>query len=174
MAKVFNMTGKAFWVKVLGEPTENYQETGNEWTMDVQPNEKGIALLKRVGLAEKIRNKDDDREDFITFRRNELKKDGSENNKIEVVDADGNPWPEDKAIGNGSTVKVRFSVFEMPAKGKFKAIIKPVIYKVTVVDLVEYKKAERTAAKPAAKKAKNSANEEDWQAAPADESQDEE
>ena len=176
MTKTFNLTGKAFWCKVLGDPVENYREDGNEWTLDVTPNQKGIELLRRIGLGEKLRNKDDDRDDFITFRRNELKKDGTPNNKIEVVDAEGNPWDEDKAIGNGSTVKVRFSVFEMPAKGKFKAIIKPVIYKITVLDLVEYKKPEpkaKAAAKPAAKKAKNNANEEDWQAN-ADESQDEE
>lgn len=174
MSKTFNLTGKAFWVKVLGDPVENYREDGNEWCIDVTPNQKGIELLRRIGLGEKLRNKDDDREDFITFRRNELKKDGTENNKIEVVDADGNPWDEDKPIGNGSTVKVRFSVFEMPAKGKFKAIIKPVIYKITVLELVEYKRPDKGAAKPAPKaKAKNNANEEDWQAN-ADESQDEE
>lgn len=161
MGKTFNMTGKAFWCKVLGDPVENYQETGNEWTVDVQPDVKGLALLKRVGLGEKVRNKDDDREDFITFRRNELKKDGQPNDKIEVVDADGNPWPEDKPIGNGSTVKVRFSVFEMPARGKFKAIIKPVLYKITVVDLVEFKKAEPKTKKVAVK---STAENENWAA----------
>lgn len=151
MTKTFNLTGIAAWAKVIGEPVENYREDGNEWTIDVTPNQKGIELLRRVGLGEKLRNKDDDRDDFITFRRNELKKDGTPNNTIEIVDEAGEPWDisigEDgypvRPIGNGSTVKIKFSVFEMPAKGKFKAIIKPVIYKITVVELKEFKKREK-------------------------------
>ncbi len=140
MPKTYNLTGTAHWVKVLGEPVENYREDGNEWTIDVTPNERGIELLRRIGLGEKLRNKDDDRDDFITFRRNELsKKDNTPNKHIEVVDAEGAAWDPDVSIGNGSTVKIKFSVFDMPAKGKFKAIIKPVIYKITVLELVEYK-----------------------------------
>lgn len=149
MSKTFNLTGTAYWAKVLGDPVENYLETANEWTIDVTPDQRGLDLLRRLGLGEKLRNKDDDRGDFITFRRNELsKKDNTPNDPIEIVDADGQPWDTsvneeglpNKPIGNGSTVKVRFSVFDMPAKGKFKAIIKPVIYKVTVLEWVEFKK----------------------------------
>lgn len=168
MSKNFNLTGIAYWAKLV-EPQENYREDGNEWSIDVTPDQKGIDLLRRVGLGEKLRNKDDDREDFITFRRNELKKDGTANNPVEVVDADGNPWPDNVLIGNGSKVKIKFSVFDMPAKGKFKAIIKPVIYKVTVLELKEYvaKKpaapaAEAPAAKPATAK-KPAAKNKDWQ-----------
>lgn len=153
MTKTFNLTGKAYWVKVIGDPVENFREDGNEWTIDVAPNQKGIDLLKRVGLEKNLRDKDDDRGEFITFRRNELKKNGEPNSPIEVVDAEGNPWDttigEDgypvKPIGNESLVKIKFSVFHMPAKGKFKEVIKPVIYKITVLELVEYKKREKVA-----------------------------
>lgn len=173
MTKTFNLTGVAHWVKVIGDPVENYREDGNEWTIDVTPDQRGIELLRRVGLGEKLRNKDDDRDDFITFRRNELKKDGSANNHIEVVDAEGNPWNMEVGadgypvtpIGNGSLVKVKFSVFEMPARGKFKALIKPVIYKITVTELKEFKKREKpaeTKAEGIAKQKKAPAQAEQW------------
>jgi hypothetical protein len=143
MTKTYNLAGTAYWAKVLGEPEENYRGDGNEWSIDVTPDQRGLDLIRRIGLGDKLRNKDDDREEFITFRRRELKKDGEPNDHIEVVDADGNPWDDKKAIGNGSKVKIKFSVFHMPAKGKFKEITKPVIYKITVAELVEYVKKER-------------------------------
>src|SRR5690606_474304 len=42
----------------------------------------------------------------------ELKADGTPNRPIEVVDILGKPWPEDKLIGNGSVVDVKFAVVD--------------------------------------------------------------
>lgn len=138
--KNFNMTGTIFWEKLRGDPQPGYDEDKNEWSVDFTPNQKGLDLLKRIGLGEKLRSKDDDREDFITFRRPELKKDGTANGHVEVVDAEGNPFPEEKLIGNGTGAKVKFGVLDLPARGKFKAFIKPVLYKVTITNLVEFQR----------------------------------
>lgn len=159
MSKNFTMTGTVYWEKLRGEPQPSYDEAKNEWSIDITPDARGGDLLKRIGLAGKLRNKDDDRGDFITFRRPELKKDGTANGHVEIVDEAGEPWPEDVLIGNGSQVKVKFGVLDLPAKGKFKAFIKPILYKVTVTKLVEFKPKVKaaTAAAPGEAPAKKAA-----------------
>lgn len=137
MARNYNLTGKLYWAKVFGAPVETYQGDAEEWTLDVTPDQRGIELLNRIGLGGKLRNKDDDREDFITFRRAAINKTKNvPNNHIEVVDSEDNPWDEQAhpQLGNGTIVKVKFNVFQKAAQGKFKEIIKPVIFQIKVIE----------------------------------------
>jgi hypothetical protein len=123
MAKknVHTIRGKVYWAKVLGEPVLNYGGDGKEWTMDVAPNDEGKQLLKDLGLGDRLKNKGDDRGDFLAFRQKEKRLDGSFNRRISVSDAEGNPWPHDRLIGNGSDVDVKFEVKDY-GKGKFPGL----------------------------------------------------
>jgi len=157
----YKIKGIAQWAKIFGEPLPNYNEDGNEWSIDLEPDEDGINLFKRLGLENKIHvfgepNKKgviQKRPTYIVFARSEMKRSGPNkgdpNNPIPVFDADGKEWPEGVSIGNGSLVEIKFGTFDIPAKGKFKGGPKQVIYEVKVLKLVEYKRPEK-AEKPAA------------------------
>lgn len=101
--------GTLHWAKVLGQPLMNDYAKQRQWSVDVTPNAEGMATLKRLKLQGKMKNKDDARGDFISFRVSEFKKSGEENEPINIVDVEGNPWPSHKKIGNGSIADVKFS-----------------------------------------------------------------
>lgn len=139
--KSVTIEGTSYWFKALGAPGMNYNEDGKEWSFEVSPNEESLLDLKKWGLEANIKNKGGDRGDFVQFRRPEINKMRNEPNKpIPVTDADGAAWPDDVSIGNGSTIRVKFSVLDMPAKGKFKGGKKLIPYEVKVLKLVEYKR----------------------------------
>lgn len=97
--------GTAKWAKIIGEPSWGYENKFKEWSIDVYPNEEGLAKLIAEGLGKKL--KDNGNGKYITFKRKELKQDGSPNNPIRIVDHRGQPW-DSRKIGNGSTVNVNF------------------------------------------------------------------
>lgn len=122
------ISGTSFWCQLLGEPVLNYNKDGKEWSIDVgQLSEDTQKILIKLGLGPKIKNKGDDRGAFITFKRNSVKKGGPKageaNKPIKIVGPDGKTeWDPAIKIGNGSEVRVRFSVNEVvggPAKKKF-------------------------------------------------------
>lgn len=116
--------GTLNWAKVLGAPVMNEYAKEKQWSVDVSPNKNGLAELRKLGLTPKMKDKGDARGKFISFRQSEFKKDGSPNEPITVVDAQGNPWPKDKLIGNGSIADVKFSYTDFgQTKGNYiKAI----------------------------------------------------
>lgn len=65
--------------------------------------------LKDVGLGAKLKDKGNGV--YITFKRKELKVDGSANQPIRIVDHRGEAW-DNRKIGNGSTVNVNFMLNE--------------------------------------------------------------
>lgn len=71
------------------------------------------ARLKAEGLGDKIKDKGNG--SFVSFKRKELKQDGSPNQPIRVVDHHGEAWSGQK-IGNGSTVNVNFAINEFKPK----------------------------------------------------------
>lgn len=114
------MTGKGYWMKVLGEPVPDYNRTGKEWVFDFTPDDEGMALIKELKIKDKMKFKSDERGDFITFKQKEFQANGKRNLPVTVVDARNQPWdpklnergePTNK-IGNGSTVEVKFRVVE--------------------------------------------------------------
>jgi hypothetical protein len=108
------LRGKVNYFKFLGDPRPNYNKDGNEWTTDFFDfDADAVKKLKKLGIGDRIKNKGDaylDGEDFLTFKHKELTSMGKPNRKVPVVDAAGKPWPEDKLIGNGSVVDVKFVV----------------------------------------------------------------
>ena len=133
------ITGKAFWYKAVGAPVPKYEKPNDaalidrEWVFDLAVDKATVKQLKALGLADKIKNKGDERGDFITFKRNAVKGDNvTQNNPIKMVDHHGNPWNRSVKVGNGSTLNVRFNVYD-GRRGK-----KQVVLAVQVWDLVKY------------------------------------
>ena len=102
--------GTAKWCKVLGEPVWGYQNQHKEWSVDAYVDPDTLERLITEGLKDKIRDKGNG--PYITFKRRELKLDGSPNQPIRVVDHHGEPWNPKTKIGNGSTVNINFAINE--------------------------------------------------------------
>lgn len=181
------ISGKAYWCK-LDKPRPNYnkqkkiidKETGepdgwgDEWSVEVGNLDKETKLaLKDAGLLSAVKNKMDERDDFITFRLSTVKRDGTENDPVKVVGPDTQPWDwkEDGLIGNGSDVTVKFNTWRN-SNGKTSAFI----VALKVDDLVPYEAPEgsgdyedpddwgapeKPVKKPAAKKAKKEVEEDE-------------
>lgn len=111
--------GKAKWAKILGEPHWGFENKFKEWSIDVYLDEATVARLKAEGLGPKIKNKGNG--EYITFKRKELKQDGTPNQPIRVVDHRGENW-DGRKIGNNSVVNVNFAVNEY-GKGQKSANI---------------------------------------------------
>lgn len=107
--KTYVIRGTLNWAKVLGNPVYNEYAKKKQWSVDVTPDEAGMKTLKDLKLLTKIKNKEDDRGDFISFRQDEFRKSGDPNLPITITDIKGNPWPENKLLGNGTVADVKFS-----------------------------------------------------------------
>jgi hypothetical protein len=101
--------GKAKWAKIIGDPAWGYENKFKEWSIDVYVEDETVAKLKAEGLGPKIKDKGNGQ--YITFKRKELKADGTPNHPIRVVDHHAQPW-DNRKIGNGSTVNVSFLINE--------------------------------------------------------------
>lgn len=123
--------GKSKWTKIIGEPVWGYENKFKEWSLDVYVDDETVTRLKAEGLGEKIKDKGNGQ--YMTFKRKELKTDGSANKPIRVVDHHGEEWNPKTKIGNGSTVNVNFAINEFK-KGQFSANI----LSLQVWDLVPY------------------------------------
>jgi hypothetical protein len=125
--------GKAWYAKIVGAPKPGYDKSKREWSLDVCVDDATRKLLAKEGVA--VRNKGDDRGDFITFKRPEFKQDGNPAKPIEIVDHRGQPWDK-RLIGNGSVVNVKFVINENTYNGRTTK--KPGLIKLQVWDLVPY------------------------------------
>lgn len=130
------MVGKTNWTKVLGDPVDNYNKDGKEWTFDFTPDADGEKLIRSLGIGAKLKNKDDERGTFIQFKQKAHRADGTANKPITVVDARNRPWDPNLKIGNGSTIEVKFNVVE------YKATIGVYPQAIRVLDLVPYERQE--------------------------------
>lgn len=142
--------GKVHWAKVLGDPVLNYGGDAKEWTLDLTPDDEGLQLIESLGLNDRLKNKNDERGQFMAFRQREKRMDGSLNRRISVEDADGNPWPHDKLIGNGSDVDLKFE-FKDYGKGKYPGLYPQAL---RILNLKEYQRQEFAPLKPDDKFAK--------------------
>lgn len=129
------IAGKCMWAKVLGAPGPGYEPHEREWSIDVEVDEEARTKLQQLGIEDKIKTKEG-REPFITFRRKEMKKDGTPAKPIEVVDSNRQPWDQNVMIGNGSKVAVQFTVD--PWEYGRKSGIRVGLIKLMVIDLVPY------------------------------------
>ena len=129
--------GKAYWAKIIGAPQGGFDKSVLEWSMDLAIDAETRKKLEAEGLKSKIKNKGDDRGDFIQFKRKAVKSDGTSAKPIRVVGPGGkNDLWDDRKIGNGSKVNVSMVINDTEYGGKkFK---KPGIIAVQVIDYVPY------------------------------------
>ena len=126
------ISGEDYWAHVI-TPNTKFNPDG-EWSIEVcNLDAKNKKIAEGDGLT--IKNKDDDRGDFVTLKQYARTKDGSPR-KISVKDSQRNPFPNDKLIGNGSKVNVSYFPKEYTVYG---GGVKGYLNAVQVVDLVEYK-----------------------------------
>jgi hypothetical protein len=128
--------GEANWAKIVGPPRLNKFTDEKEWAIDVTPDKDSRLKLRKLGISDRLREpKEGDKreETFFSFKQRELRKDGTKNDPIRIVDANGDDW-NGALIGNGSTVDVKFVVKDY-GKGKKKGVY---IRAVRVLDLVPY------------------------------------
>ena len=137
------INGKAYWAK-LDRPAQKYKTTAStdtEWTIDVTIDKKSKELINSLHPSATIKNRDDDRGDFFTFKKDAFNRNGEPLPKPRLVDAKRNNIAG-TTIGNGSEVRVSFRVGEvknvptMIGKNKFY------LDAVQVVDLVPYERSD--------------------------------
>ena len=127
--------GKAKWAKITGAPVWGYEEKHKEWSIDIYPEADSLERLKAEGLGDKLKDKGNGQ--YITFKRRELKQDGSPNQPIRVVDHHGEPWNPKVKIGNDSVCNVNFAINEYGKNQKSANILS-----LQVWDLVPYEGSE--------------------------------
>ena len=131
------LTGKCYWAAVV-EPNSTFEPA---WQVDLCLDADTKALVEGAGLN--VRNKEDERGEFVTLKRKVQGKNGPRTAPT-VVDSQNNPWvvedeegnSEYKLIGNGSVVTVKALPFEWNYAGK--AGKSADLAAVQVVELVEY------------------------------------
>ena len=108
------LKGKAYWASITS-PNTTFDSDG-VWTVDVgNLDEKNKKIAQADGLN--IKNKGDDRGDFVTIKRKVKNKRGDLNKAPEVVDAQKRAMIN-TLIGNGSEVNVLYSTYDWEFGGK--------------------------------------------------------
>ena len=129
------ISGDAYWAHVI-TPNTKFNPDG-EWSIEVcNLNAANKKIAQADGLT--IKNKDDERGDFVTLKQYARSKDGSFR-PMSVKDAERNPFPSNKRIGNGSKVNVSYYPKEYTVYG---GGVKGYLNGVQVVDLIEYNSEE--------------------------------
>ena len=138
MLEPIYLSGKCHYASVV-EPNTTFEPT---WQIDIALDEESKKIVEEAGLN--IKNKEDDRGEYVTLKRKVLRKDGSRRQAPSVKDSQNNPWAvedEDgklnyKLIGNGSTVNVKALPFDWNYAGKTGRSAD--LTAVQVVALIEY------------------------------------
>lgn len=123
------ISGKAYWASVV-KPNTTFEPV---WSIDVALDAKNKAIVEQDGL--KVKNKGDERGDFVTIKRKVEGKNG-ENSAPVVMDAHKRPLADGVLIGNGSDVNVQYKPYEWNWKGN--SGIGADLRKIQVLDLVPY------------------------------------
>ena len=108
------ISGTAYWAAITN-PNTTFDSDG-VWSVDVADlDKKALDSIKNDGLS--IKNKGDDRGDFITIKRKVRRKDGSLNRAPDLVDGQKRTMTN-TLIGNGSKVNVHYTTYEWEFKGR--------------------------------------------------------
>lgn len=136
------ISGRLFWPKIVGNPVPNYGGDAREWTFELEPDEEGLATLKKHGLSDRLKDKPDaknpDKGKYIVLRQREFTAAGEKNNPIRVYNKENEAWPEGKLIGNASVGDVKVSIRDF-GPGKKKGIYPAAV---RVREAVEYTSSE--------------------------------
>ena len=125
------ISGQAYWAHVIA-PNTKFNPDG-EWSIEIcNLNAKNKKVAEADGLT--IKNKGDERGDFVTLKQYARSKDGSFR-PMTVKDSERNVFPSSKRIGNGSSVNA--SYFPKPYT-QYGGGVKGYLNAVQVVDLIEF------------------------------------
>jgi len=143
----FTIRGTIDWCKLLG-PARPYTgnpkfDKGPSWSVEINPDEKSRALLKKYGLTDKLKRdkthkqdgtptKNPRKYDFIRLTILENKADGGKNKAPEIIDASGRNWGQETEMGNGTVVDILVRYVDY---GTTKGLY---FKKMRVLKLVEY------------------------------------
>ena len=133
------ISGTAYWAKVHQPHFDQYNEQGI-FSIDVTVDAKTKKQLQDLGLGPRIKNKGDERNDFVTIKRKYTRKDGTKNSAPRVVDSKKTPISPDDLIGNGSKVNVAFDTYDYNVKGNQG--VGSSLKAVQVIKLIEYSPSE--------------------------------
>jgi hypothetical protein len=126
------ISGTAYWASITSPNTK----FDPKWTIDVSNLDKAaMKQLDADGLTDKIKNKGDDRGDFISISRNVTKSSGEPNSAPEVKDAQ-NKTVLNTLVGNGSKVNVLYRPYDWD--NSFGSGKSADLSAVQIVELVEY------------------------------------
>lgn len=139
------LKGKTYWAKVLGVAQPGFDKAdpkATEWSFDLSLDEAAVNKMTTLGLKSQIKNKDDERGDFIHFKKKAWRRDKTtsewiKNDPITVVDNHKQLWDSTKLIGNGSIINVSFDVVEVSGPGG-KKFLKPFVKGIQVWEYEEY------------------------------------
>ena len=127
------ISGKAYWASIVA-PNTTFDSDG-VWSIDVcNLDKKNLDIVKKDGLT--VKNKGEDRGDFVTVIRNvRNQKSGELNRAPTVVDAQKRAMMN-TAVGNGSVVNVKYNPFDWDFGGRKG--IGANLNAVQVIDLIPY------------------------------------
>ena len=127
------LNGKAYWASVV-TPNTTFDEDG-VYSIDLAVDEENKKSAVSEGLS--IKNKGDERGDFVTIKRKAKRKDGSVNRAPDIMDNMKRPL-QNTLIGNGSTVNVLFKTYEWNHKPTNRSGKSADLQAVQVVNLIPY------------------------------------
>ena len=127
------ISGKAYWASIVA-PNTTFDSDG-VWSIDVcNLDKKNLDIVKKDGLT--VKNKGDDRGDFVTVKRKvRNQKSGELNRAPTLVDAQKRAMMN-TAVGNGSVVNVKYNPFDWDFGGRKG--IGANLNAVQVIDLIPY------------------------------------
>jgi hypothetical protein len=155
--------GKTKWFKAIGEPRDNYNKDGREWSFQIAIGSAEKLLFRQQKVKKSIKF-DEELGDYVTVNLPELNKKEKPNRKIRVVDSDGADWPEDKWVGNMSTIKATIEIEPYSFKNRDGDTIsgaKLIPTKIEIVEHVPYVSASSKQDKPKRKDNTDWTNEDD-------------
>ena len=127
------ISGKAYWASIVA-PNTTFDSDG-VWSIDVcNLDKKNLGIVNKDGLT--VKNKGDDRGDFVTVKRKvRNQKSGELNRAPTLVDAQKRAMMN-TAVGNGSVVNVKYNPFDWDFGGRKG--IGANLNAVQVIDLIPY------------------------------------
>ena len=129
------ISGTAYWASVVA-PNTTFDSDG-VWEVNVcNLDDEAKATLEADGIA--IRNKCDEKGDYVQIKRKVRRNDGGVNTAPKVVDSNNSPM-HNTLIGNGSLVNVKYRAYDW--KFGNKTGVGADLVALQVVDLVEYQQA---------------------------------
>ncbi len=140
--------GKTKWFKAIGEPRENkFKEGKRDWSCHIAVG-SAEKLLFRQNKVKKHIKFDEELGDYVSIDLLEFDKKGQPNKKIKVEDVDGNEWPQDKWVGNLSTIKATINIepYKFTKDGETIEGARLIPTKIVILEHVPYvaKSAEKT------------------------------